>query len=52
VSETAAIEVSSLTKRFGTAAAFAGGLLVGDCAACLGVSRLFDRERLITGSRS
>jgi hypothetical protein len=29
----------------------AGGLLAVDCAACLVVARLFDRERLITGAR-
>jgi ABC-2 type transport system permease protein len=36
---------------FGLAAALAGGLLAADCAACLVVARLFDRERLITGAR-
>ena len=36
---------------FGLAAARAGGLLAVDCAACLAVARLFDRERLITGAR-
>ncbi len=36
---------------FGLAAALAGGLLAVDCAACLAVARLFDRERLITGAR-
>ena len=35
----------------GLAAALAGGLLAVDCAACLVVVRLFDRERLITGAR-
>lgn len=33
------------------AAALGGGLLAIDCAACLVVARLFDRERLITGKR-
>jgi ABC-type Na+ efflux pump permease subunit len=41
-----------ITPDFATAAAFAGGLLVIDCVACFGVSRLFDRERLIMGTRS
>jgi hypothetical protein len=30
----------------------AGGLLAIDCVAILGVSRLFDRERLVTGTRA
>ena len=40
-----------ITPTFGLAAALAGGLLAVDCAACLVVARLFDRERLITGAR-
>lgn len=40
-----------ITPTFGLAAALAGGLLAVDCAACLAVARLFDRERLITGAR-
>lgn len=40
-----------LTPNFGLAAALAGGLLAVDSAACLVVARLFDRERLVTGSR-
>src|SRR5262249_27497721 len=40
-----------LRPTFGLAAALAGGLLAVDCAACLVVARLFDRERLITGTR-
>jgi hypothetical protein len=40
-----------ITPSFGLAAALAGGLLAVDCAACLAVARLFDRERLITGAR-
>jgi ABC-type transport system involved in multi-copper enzyme maturation permease subunit len=36
---------------FALAAALAGGLLAADCAACVVVARLFDRERLITGAR-
>lgn len=52
VAVTALMSFNVITPTFGTAAAFAGGLLVVDSAACLGVSRLFDRERLITGTRS
>jgi hypothetical protein len=40
-----------ITPSFGLAAALAGALLVIDCAACFVVARLFDRERLVTGSR-
>jgi ABC-type Na+ efflux pump permease subunit len=40
-----------ITPTFGLAAALAGALLAVDCAACLVVARLFDRERLITGTR-
>jgi ABC-type transport system involved in multi-copper enzyme maturation permease subunit len=40
-----------ITPTFTLAAALAGGLLAVDFAACLGVARLFDRERLVTGSR-
>jgi ABC-type Na+ efflux pump permease subunit len=40
-----------ISPTFGLAAALAGGLLAVDCAACLVVARLFDRERLITGAR-
>ena len=40
-----------ITPAFGLVAALAGGLLAVDCAACLVVARLFDRERLITGAR-
>jgi ABC-type transport system involved in multi-copper enzyme maturation permease subunit len=41
-----------IPATFAVAAAFAGGLLVIDCAACFGVAQLFDRERLVTGTRS
>jgi ABC-type transport system involved in multi-copper enzyme maturation permease subunit len=41
-----------ITPSFGLAAALAGALLVIDCAACFVVARLFDRERLVTGTRS
>jgi hypothetical protein len=40
-----------ISPTFALAAALAGGLLAIDCAACLVVARLFDRERLITGVR-
>jgi ABC-type transport system involved in multi-copper enzyme maturation permease subunit len=40
-----------ISPTFWLAAALAGGLLAIDCAACLVVARLFDRERLITGAR-
>ena len=40
-----------IRPSFALAAALAGGLLAIDCAACLAVARLFDRERLITGAR-
>lgn len=39
-----------ISPTFGLAAALAGCLLAVDCAACLAVARLFDRERLITGA--
>jgi len=52
VAVTALMSFNVIPPAFGTAAAFAGGLLVVDCAACFGVSRLFDRERLVTGTRS
>jgi hypothetical protein len=32
-------------------AAFAGGLLVVDALACFAVAQVFDRERLITGTK-
>jgi hypothetical protein len=38
-----------ISPTFGLAAALAGGLLAIDCAACLVVARMFDRERLVTG---
>jgi ABC-type transport system involved in multi-copper enzyme maturation permease subunit len=52
VAVTALMSFNLITPAFGTVAALAGGLLAVDCAACFGVSRLFDRERLITGTRS
>ena len=47
----ALMSFGAITPTFGLAAALAGGLLAVDCAACLAVARLFDRERLITGAR-
>jgi hypothetical protein len=40
-----------ITPTFGLVASMGGALLVIDCAACLVVARLFDRERLVTGRR-
>jgi ABC-type Na+ efflux pump permease subunit len=40
-----------ITPTFTLVAALGGALLAVDCAACLVVARLFDRERLITGTR-
>jgi ABC-2 type transport system permease protein len=47
----ALMQFQVISPTFGLAAALAGGLLAIDCAACLVVARLFDRERLITGAR-
>jgi ABC-type transport system involved in multi-copper enzyme maturation permease subunit len=47
----ALISFQVISPTFGLAVALAGGLLAVDCAACLAVARLFDRERLITGTR-
>src|SRR5580658_333707 len=41
-----------ISPTFAVAAAFAGGLLVIDGLACFAVARVFDRERLITGTKS
>jgi ABC-2 type transport system permease protein len=38
-----------ISATFGLVAALTGALLAVDCAACLLVARLFDRERLVTG---
>jgi len=40
-----------ITPTFGVVAALAGGLLAFDGLACFAVARLFDRERLITGTK-
>jgi ABC-2 type transport system permease protein len=47
----ALLQFQVISPTFGLAAALAGGLLAVDCAACLVVARLFNRERLITGAR-
>lgn len=49
---TALMSFQVITPSFELAAALAGGLLVIDSVACFGVAQLFDRERLITGSKS
>ncbi len=41
-----------ISPTFTVAAALAGGLLVIDSVACFAVARLFNRERLITGTKS
>jgi hypothetical protein len=38
-----------IRPTFALVAVLAGALLVIDCAACLVVAQLFDRERLVTG---
>jgi ABC-type Na+ efflux pump permease subunit len=40
-----------ISPTFAVAASLAGGLLVIDSVACFAVARLFDRERLITGTK-
>jgi ABC-type transport system involved in multi-copper enzyme maturation permease subunit len=40
-----------ISPTFGVVAALAGGLLVFDALACFAVAQLFDRERLITGTK-
>jgi hypothetical protein len=47
----ALMQFKVISPTVGLVAALAGGLLAVDCAACLAVARLFDRERLITGTR-
>ena len=41
-----------ISPTFAVAAALAGGLLVIDGLACFAVAQVFDRERLITGTKS
>jgi ABC-type Na+ efflux pump permease subunit len=52
VAVAALLSFNVITPDFTSAAVFAGVLLVIDCAAGFGVSRLFDRERLVLGTRS
>ena len=49
---TALFSFHVVTPSFGLAAALAGGLLAIDCAACFFVARMFDRERLVTGTKA
>jgi len=48
----AGADVLSIAESQHTAAAFAGGLLVIDGLACFAVARVFNRERLITGTKA
>jgi ABC-type Na+ efflux pump permease subunit len=48
---TALMSFDVISPTFAVAAALAGGLLVIDGLACFVVARLFDRERLITGTK-
>lgn len=41
-----------ITPTFWVAVALAAGLLAIDCGACFVVARLFDRERLVTGTKA
>jgi len=50
VAVTALMSFDVISPTFAVAAALAGGLLVIDAVACVAVARLFDRERLITGT--
>lgn len=52
VAVAALLSFEVLTPTFALAAVLAGGLLAADCAACLVVVRLFDRERLVTGRKN
>jgi ABC-type transport system involved in multi-copper enzyme maturation permease subunit len=51
VAITALMSFQVISPTFAVAAALAGGLLVFDGLACFAVARLFDRERLITGTK-
>ena len=48
---TALMSFDVISPTFGVAAALAGGLLVVDGLACFAVAQVFDRERLITGTK-
>lgn len=52
VAITALLSFNVITPDFTSAAIFAAVLLVIDCAACFAVAGLFDRERLVAGSRT
>jgi len=52
VAVAALLSFNVITVDFTSAAVFAAALLVIDCTACFGVSQLFDRERLVLGTRS
>ena len=51
VAVTALMSFGVISPTFAVAAALAGGLLVIDALACFAVARMFDRERLITGTK-
>ena len=51
VAVTALMSFQVISPTFAVVAALAGGLLVFDALACFAVARLFDRERLITGTK-
>jgi len=48
----ALLSFNVITPSLGIAAVFAAVLLVIDCAACFVVAQLFNRERLITGTKA
>ena len=52
VAVTALMSFNVISPTFTVAASLAGGLLVIDALACFAVARAFDRERLITGTKS
>jgi ABC-type Na+ efflux pump permease subunit len=51
VAVTALMSFEVIPPTFTVAAALAGGLLIIDGLACFAVARVFDRERLITGTK-
>jgi hypothetical protein len=51
VAVTALMSFQVISPTFTVVAALAGGLLVVDALACFAVARVFDRERLITGTK-
>jgi ABC-type transport system involved in multi-copper enzyme maturation permease subunit len=51
VAVTALMSFQVISATFPVAAALAGGLLVIDALACFAVAQVFDRERLITGTK-